>query len=394
MPIVRTGALPSHLIVGPDPFILPRYWSTIWTLYVGKGWAESTLSQRLYHIDRLYLYCDKTFGYQSLDEAFGSKNAERLHVILDGFYILLTSKVQVSSTDVQCWDAVSSFFRYFAEQWAVSNSQWRFFLKAIPKSGAIRQPTKGKVSFTRALPNSSVAELLAIAMPGTKNNPFTTSTVQVRNWLLILLMLLGGLRRGEALLLTLESVKQDLDTQSGEIRYWLDVTETVEDESLYDDTRATRPSIKTTASHRQVPISEELAHLIERYISEFRIDSEKHQFLITSRTGQPLSAESITKSLRILSLAMEPEALKAFRQKTKKHIISPHNLRHTCACIRYVMFLSDGDKERAMGRMRAFFGWSIDSTMPDRYARAAIEDDVKNSVSKTFDAMLSIYREK
>lgn len=394
MPILRTHALPSYVVTEPYPLPRPRYWSTVWTLYEGRRWAESTLKQRLRYLDRFYLFCDNKFGNDALDEAFGNKNVERLRKMFDEFYVAITSKSSVSSADVKCWDTVSRFFHYFANHWAVSSEQWRSLQKAVPQPGAIRDPGKGGVKFTRALPDTTVENLLATAEPGSATNPFATPAVQVRNWLLLLLMLLCGLRRGEVLLLTIDSLKRDLDMRSGVIKYWLDVTESIEEDDIYVDTRATRPSIKTHASHRQVPISEELAQLIERYISEYRVDNSKHSFLITSRTGEPLSAESVNKALKIFSLALTPEALKAFRQRTKKKYISSHDLRHTCACVRYVIFSSNSDKESVMQRMRVFFGWHEESSMPNTYARAAIEDDVKNSLSTTFDAMLGRYRAK
>ena len=394
MPLYRTGALPSHVITEPLPLPRPRYWSTVWTLYEGSRWAENTLIGRLRYLDRFYLYCDNKFGHHALDNAFGEKDVERLHKIFDEFYISLTSKASLSSADVSCWDTVSRFFHYFATHWAVSNQQWRSLQKAVPQPGTLRASDTGKVKFPRALPDAALRDLLAIAEPGAPANPFPTAAVQVRNWLAILLMLLCGLRRGEALLLKLDSLKQDLDIRTGEVQYWLNVTNVPEEVDMYVDTRATRPSIKTSWSHREVPVSENFAELVVRYIAEYRIESTRHQFLLTSDTGEPLSAESVNKALRKYSLAMKPEALQSFRQRTRKKIISPHDLRHTCACSRYIAFLSDDDRENAMQRMRVFFGWSKNSTMPDTYARAAIQDDVKNSVARTFDAMLDTYRVK
>lgn len=392
MPVIRTDALPSHVVTESSVLPRPRYWSTVWTLYEGRDWADNTLTPRLRYLDRLYLFCDDRFGHHSLDSAFGDKDAKRLRNIFDEFFIELTSKQPRTSTDVACWDSASRFVHFFANHWAVSDPQWRSLQKVIPQAGAIRAPSKGRVKFTRALPDASLKDLFAIAEPGSQRNPYKTPAAQVRNWLLVLLMLLCGLRRGETLLLTLDSLKQELNMETGEIQYWLNVTDTPEEDDTYVDTRATRPSIKTNASYRHIPISEELAQLIERYISEYRVDSSKHRFLITSYVGAPLSAESVAKALREISLAMHPEALKQFRQRTDKEVISSHDLRHTCACVRYVMFLSDGDKDRTMTRMRVFFGWDINSNMPDTYARAAIQDDVKNSVAKTFDAMLANFR--
>lgn len=376
----------------PPPFPRPRFWSTVWSLYAGSKLAESTLAGRLRYIDYLYLYCDREYGKQALDSALGEKDAGRLHEMFLGFYVELTTKQTTTTADVKNWDAVRGFFQFFAKHWAVNDEKWRSLQIAIPQPGSVRDSRKGKVRFTRSLPDVTLSDLLTTAKPGAPTNPFSSPAIQIRNYLLVLLMVVVGLRRGETLLLTLDSIKQDVDMETGEIKHWLDVTDTAEEDDGYVDKRATRPSIKTEASHRQIPVSEHLAELIELYISQYRTDSGKHQFLVTSHTGQPLSAESVTKMMRQYSDAMKPDAMKAFRQRAKKKSISPHDLRHTSACVMYTLFINEGDKEKAFGRMRSFFGWSSESDMPDTYARAAIEDDVKNSVSKTFDAMLQIAR--
>lgn len=392
MPVVATGALPSHVITESTRLPRPRFWATVWTLYEGSGWAENTLCQRLRHLDQFYRHSDIKFGEHALDNALGDKDVERIKNISENFFIALTSKASATTSDAKCWDTVSRFIHFFANHWDKGSEQWRALKKVVPQPGAIRPPKKGRVKFTRALPNPTLKDLLAKAQPGAQANPFKTASAQVRNWLLVLLMFVCGLRRGEVLLLTLDSLKQELDAETGEIRYWLDVTDTPEEDFEDADTRATRPSIKTSASYRQIPISGELAETIERYVMGFRVDSTRHRFLITSYVGHPLSAEAVTKALRILSTALNPEPLKQFRQRTKKEFVSSHDLRHSCACILYVLFSSDGDKDKTFSRMRAFFGWDVNSTMPETYARAAIQDDVRNSISKTFDSLLATLR--
>jgi integrase len=207
--------------------------------------------------------------------------------------------------------------------------------------------------------------------------------------LVVLLLLLCGLRRGEALLLTVDSLKHDLDRQSGEVRYWLDVTTTDD-----DDRRSSKPGIKTSESHRQVPISVDLASLIETYIAQHRSDDGEARYLLTAEDGVELSAESVNKLLAQLSAAIAPAALQRFTERTGgKKRISSHDLRHTCATVRYGLFIAaDPDRELAFQRMRAFFGWAIESEMPAVYARAAIEDDLMKSWSDAFDKRVGVLR--
>ncbi|WP_213233897.1 hypothetical protein [Caballeronia sp. NK8] len=74
--------------------------------------------------------------------------------------------------------------------------------------------------------------------------------MRVRNWLIVNVLLLAGLRRGELMLLECRALKSDIDADTGDLIYWLDVTTTTE-----LDPRHSAPSIKTAPSHRQVPVS-------------------------------------------------------------------------------------------------------------------------------------------
>jgi integrase len=390
MSVVSIRANPSHVVTSPSNFGRPRFWPTAWTLAnAGKGWSESTLKTRLRHLDRLYLYCDAQYGAEALDNALGEANASLVHAMVNDFYFELTSEPDYTSTDAQCWDVVRLFVLHFARHWAVRNEAWRSVVASMNGTGRIRERKRGRVKFVRALPDVTLSELLAVAAPHSRRNPFENLGTQIRNWLIVLLLLLCGLRRGEALLLTVDSMKHDLDRQSGEIRHWLDIT-TVEN----GDRRSTKPGIKTSNSHRQIPISVDVAGLIEQYIAEYRRDDGTTQFLLTAKDGGGLSAESVNKLLAQLSAAMSPVALQRFKERTGgKNRISSHDLRHTCATVRYGFFIqADADRELTFQRMRAFFGWATNSDMPALYARAAIEEDLLKSWASLFDKRVHALR--
>lgn len=390
MGVEKTDAYPPHVVTSPECFGRPRFWSTVWTLArAGRGWSENTLKTRLRYLDRFYLYCDTKYAYDALDIALGDADAPRVHLMVNDFYVELTSDAKYNFSDVHCWDAVRLFILYFARFWAVQDDAWGAVVAAINGTGRIRDPRRGRVKFIRALPDVTLMELMAVARPETEQNPFKSLSIQVRNWLVVLLMLLCGLRRGEALLLTLDSLKHELDRQTSEVRYWLNVT-TTDDE----DSRSSKPSIKTADSHRQVPISVDLASLIETYISEHRADNGSTPFLLTAEDGDGLSAESVNKLLAQLSAAMSQHGLQRFKERTGgKKRISPHDLRHTCATVRYDLFIkAEPDRELAFQRMRSFFGWAIESDMPALYARAAIEDDLMRSWNDVFDKRVDVLR--
>jgi hypothetical protein len=57
------------------------------------------------------------------------------------------------------------------------------------------------------------------------------------------------------------------------------------------------------------------------------------------------------------------------------------------------MFMARGkDRELALQRMRAFFGWSVKSSMPDHYARAAVHEDLMRTWNALFDNRVGLLR--
>lgn len=387
--LVRIKAPPGFAAV--DRWMRPRLWATAWSIgLAGPGLSPNTVRLQLRHIDRLYSFCDEAFGADSLDEAISTGNATATQLFLDAFFLELTADPNYTTTQVQCWASTCSFIGAIALRRATQEDSWLSLAAYLRAMRRVRRPATSRFKFVRALPDVALAALLNVAYPDAEENPFATPSARLRAWLVLHLLLLCGLRRGELLLLSLDSLKHDVDAATGRVVYWLNVT-TTHDE---DDTRSTRPSIKTLESHRQVPVSDSLAALYQQYVSEARIDSDDHGFLITSRSGRPLSAESVNKILQQLTGALDPVALKRFRDRSgqKKHI-SPHDLRHTCATARYALFIKvEPNRELALQRMRAFFGWSRTSDMPEVYARAAIQDDLLRTWNDLFDRRVQALR--
>jgi integrase len=367
-----------------DPVrLLPRFWATAWSVgLAGRSPAANTLRTQLRHIDAFYSLCDERFGQDSLDVAISARDASALQRMIEAFYLSLTATPTYKTTTVQRWDAVRGFVQSITRQFGVGSESFRALAGSIEATGRIRTPRRGRFKFARALPPETLRDLLEVAEPGSSRNPFDNERAQWRNWIILHLLLRCGLRRGEALLLTVDALKRDVDRDTGEWVHWLDVTT-----SEGGDPRATRPSIKTHQSHRQIPVSADLADLYEQYVSEYREPSDAHGFLLTSRDGAPLSAESVNRIFERLSAALSKDARERFRARTggKRHV-SPHDLRHTCATARYSLFMAqDHDRELSMQRMRAYFGWSMNSHMPELYARAAIQDDLLRAWNDLFD---------
>lgn len=387
--LIRFAVPPGVASVGAH--LRPRLWATAWSLgFAGARQAPSTLQTHLRHLDKLYEFCDDEFGADSLDEAISTGNASAAQLMMDVFFLELTSGTY-TNTQVQCWKTSCGFVSSIALQRAGSDSAWMALAAYLRAVRRMRRPDTSRFKFVRALPDVTLRALVEVAHPDGPANPFTSEAGRLRIWLIVNLLLLCGLRRGELLVLAVDALKHDVDSATGQIAYWLNVT-TTEDEV---DTRSTRPSIKTAQSHRQVPVSASLADLYQRYVAQARVGGD-HTYLVTSRSGDPLSAESVTKIMQRLTASMDPKAVAAFRERAggKRHI-SPHDLRHTCATARYSMFMAaDANRALALQRMRAFFGWSVTSEMPENYARAAIQDDLLRTWNDLFDKRIELLRSK
>ncbi|WP_454753881.1 tyrosine-type recombinase/integrase [Cupriavidus necator] len=380
--LVRTGIHPSFAIVDAQR-LMPRYWATAWMLATASAQLSmNTQVTRLRHLDAFYAFVDEHYGLDALDDAISAGDAQKTQLYVEGFYFRLTSQLPCNSTTVQRWDTVRSFLQHVAARLAVASASWQALSSLLASMARLRRTDHGRVRFIRAIPAVTLRDFLAVAEPGSPRNPFRSATIQWRNWLIVNLLLLAGLRRGELMLAGIDTLKRDVDLDTGEWVQWMDIT--THDEP---DRRTTRPSFKTAQSHRQIPISTSLADLHEHYVMHHRDRGQDHGFLLTAASGAPMSAESMTKVFKHLSAAMSPQAVTRFRERTGGRVrVSPHDLRHTCATMRFAMFMTqDANRDLALQRMRAFFGWSRESTMPEHYARAAIQEDLLKTWNDLFD---------
>lgn len=387
--LLRTPGVPPVVLVDPS-CRRPRFWAAVWASSLAtQSLKPATLKAQLRHIGALYELCDARHGRGTLDRALGTANLEAVRAMVMDFYLSLTDEEGRRGATTR-WEAVQGFLRTLGKQLGAHDPGWLSFVSYIDQFGKIRRPFDGKVRAARALPDVTLKDLLEVAHPEGERNPFVDEGVRWRNWLIVHLLLLCGLRRGEMLLLVLDSLKKDVDPATGEITYWLDVTNTEE-----EDERAYRPSIKTIDSHRQVPVSADLAGLCEHYIAEVRVDGPS-AFLLTSERGLALSAESVTKMFEEFTAALSETARARFKTRTRgKRHVSPHDLRHTCATARYSLFMEvEANKELTLQRMRAFFGWSVTSEMPELYAHSAIADDLLRTWNDAFDKRVAKLREQ
>lgn len=106
----------------------------------------------------------------------------------------------------------------------------------------------------------------------------------------------------------------------------------------------------------------------------------------------PLSTEALTKAFSLISSSLPAHVVK-LEQRKGKTTVTPHELRHACAVARLNQLLQQGDSmDEALQKMRTFFGWSRQSTMPSRYARALFKDRLAGVLNNAFDDRVTLLR--
>lgn len=380
-----------------DTFGFPRYWAAVWSTAATAEFAESTHIKKLRYIENLYCHADQLLGQSALDDALGALDEQRLATILESWFVSIRNRPNTTSADEKRWqtglDFVSSVVAW------VSKSQTDELMRGIDRRlqrlGTLYRQlhvSKAKpIESIRSLPATTVQALYETLDPLSPINPFPRIRTRWRVYVSFILMLHQGLRRGEVLLLPVDGVKMMYDSKQARNRYWINVQENPYEKGNIDP-RYSKPSIKTSSSLRQIPVSEVTAKIIDTYTQNYRGRPE-HSFLLNSQSNTPLSTEALTKAFAHASSRLPATALKELMDRSGKESVTPHDFRHTCAVMRLHQLLWQGDSmDEALQKLRTFFGWSRTSVMPSRYARAVFEDRLASVWNDAFDERVALLR--
>jgi integrase len=231
--------------------------------------------------------------------------------------------------------------------------------------------------------------LVAVIYPHTPTrsniyNPFKSSEVIFRNYLMCTVLLEYGLRRGELLLLTTTSFKQGIRESGNAIQYYLIVT-TLEDED--EDFGKVNAKLKNQHAHRTLKITEAHYGLLMHYVKQVRPEADSEMLFLSSAKQTPLTTRMLNKIFKkYIFKAMckvSPELLKTDSLEYLSEF-TPHMLRHTWAVAMLFWFCSKEYAEKygedqimslesAQEKLRVLGGWSIKSEMPAHYGRRYIE---------------------
>jgi integrase len=221
---------------------------------------------------------------------------------------------------------------------------------------------------------------LTIIRPSTTSkfnefNPFSSSRVSFRNYLICILALEYGLRRGEINLLETDSFKPALHNIDGVISYYLVVT------NCYDEDA--EGSIKTDDSHRTLKITKLHYDYLCAYVKNFRLEPEQacdsSILFLSTQSPKPLTLRMYNKIFQALTGALHKHFPEDIGNPESLEYLSscyPHMLRHTWA-VSQLYCLVDEEKKSitdAKDLLRTNGGWSIKSNMPDHYGRRFLAD--------------------
>lgn len=380
----RMPLLVQDGVAAPLPVLVPFLYVQLKLKYR----AYNTAAAHLRAIQAFYIYAESRS--LNVDEAILACRFESILAVLDGYAVWLLSGRQADNISAKIGAADSSLFpkidlrtrdqymrllkRYLA--WAATrylprasasteahhlvNAAFVDVAEAIERrfDSHIVQVRPQQARY-RSLTDAQLEIIHAMIRPGGSENPFP-QRVQLRNWLMIELLLETGMRRGELLKL------YTTDINHGSQHAYVSINDREHDP---DDPRAEEPALKTHS--RTVAISSQLYEVYERYIQRGRrpIRNGKQmklpsRYLFISDRGRPLSIRALANVLDRLFLAIElahPGLLPT---------LSAHDFRHTFAD-RFLAFLIDArgyELERAMDELRRVCGWSDTSVMPRRYA--------------------------
>ncbi len=378
-----------------DSMGLPRYWASIWAFYKHSDLANSSKEKQLRYIERFYEFADQLKGYGTLDDALAEVDLETLGEILEAYFVAIQNMPIAKESSQLNWRTVFQFVQDTVLRLSKGNLPITRLHEIETKLNKLtllyqqlRIGKKRQQETIRSLPASVIEALYLMLDPESATNPFGNISTRWKIYVIFIMLLHQGLRRGELLLQSVDAIKSGFDRKLSKNRNWLSVDFNLNEE----DTRYSKPDIKTPSSIRQIPVSELTANVILEYTQNYR-GKVKHSFLIGSQKGRPMSTEAITSIFKKISAALPKEALFDLEQRTGKKSITPHDLRHTCAVVRLSQLLDRGKSmNEALQEMRTFFGWSRSSDMPQKYAKAVFEDRLAGIWNNVFDDRVAILR--
>jgi integrase len=205
-----------------------------------------------------------------------------------------------------------SQLQQFPERWSFYDKVRRECLERLAEyTDSLRPPNRDDVGQREGLEPEVIRRLLAIVEPDHPENPFRPE-VRFRNYLIMVLFVALGIRRGELLGIYV------IDLWLGGDKPTVVIHRRPDDKN---DERREKPAAKTAA--RILPLSGRAAELVHEWVVYYRSKlpkAKRNPFLIVALpSGKPMSLSNINKMFRTIRT----------RVPGLPKDLSPHLLRHT-----------------------------------------------------------------
>jgi integrase len=226
-----------------------------------------------------------------------------------------------------------------------SASALKAFLAQVPKVSR-----RAKLGAREGLSKEDQDRLLKVIHPDSPDNPWERGFVRHRNWLIVVLLLATGMRRGELLGIQIRDLHQRLPKLR--ILRRADASE---------DPRRIQPNTKT--NDREVELRPAIMRAVWGYINDRRKKikaARKHPQLIVADDGQPLSLRSIDKIFRQLR-----EACPGLPVTLTSHVMR-HTWNERFSEQAELLGLTDAVEEKARNEQQ---GWTDNSKSAATYTR-------------------------
>ncbi|MBN6207514.1 site-specific integrase [Ralstonia pickettii] len=213
-----------------------------------------------------------------------------------------------------------------------------------------RVSKRAKLGAREGLSKEDQDRLLDFVHPDSPDNPWEHGFVRERNWLIVVLLLATGMRRGELLGLQI----RDLDPRKPKLRI-------LRRADASEDPRRIQPNTKT--NDREVELRPAIMRCVWRYINDQRgriKAARKYPQLIVADDGKPLSLKSIDKIFRDLR-----EACPGLPVSLSAHVMR-HTWNERFSEQAEQMGLTDVVEQRARNEQQ---GWADNSKTAERYTR-------------------------
>jgi len=252
---------------------------------------------------------------------------------------------------------IAQYLTFLANYFAVSLSpERRAALEADAKVGvALLTAQVPKVSHRatlgarQGLSKEAQDRLVAVVHPDSSENPWKRGFVRQRNWLIVVLLLATGMRRGELLNIRISDLAQR-DPK-------LDI---VRRPDSSDDPRMLQPTPKTR--ERTIELRASIMKQLHEYVASRHTikAARKHPFLVVSDDGEPLAYKSVDKIFADVRRACPDLSID----------LSSHVMRHTWnerfSEAAEAMQLEATAEERARNEQQ---GWAYNSKTSQVYTR-------------------------